>query len=180
MNYQGVIEYWYSDQVREHWFSSTPELDVEIRDRFETVWERAVEGALDGWQNKALGSLALILIFDQLPLNMFRGEVKSFQTESNAIEVARAAIGNNFVPELDKDHLAFLFMPFMHSEKMEDQDLAVELYRENGLKGNLEFAKHHRDIVRKFGRFPHRNQILGRASTVEEIEYLAGKDAFQG
>ncbi len=180
MNYQEVIDYWYSDQVRSQWFSSTPELDAEIRGKYEAVWERAVKGELDGWQTNALGCLALVLVFDQFPLNMFRGEVESFQTEGNAISVARAAIDNNFVPELTQEHLAFLFMPFMHSEKIEDQELAVELFRENKLEGNLRFAKSHRNIIREFGRFPHRNQILGRVSTAEEVEYLRGKDAFQG
>ncbi|TCK17650.1 uncharacterized protein (DUF924 family) [Thiogranum longum] len=180
MNPQEVIDYWYSDQVRSQWFSSTPELDAEIRSKYETVWERAVEGELDGWKKDALGSLALVLIFDQFPLNMFRGEAKSFKTEGDAIEVARASINNGFVPQLNDEQLSFLFMPFMHSEKIEDQDLAVKLFRENELEGNLEFAKHHRDIIRKFGRFPHRNRILGRESTVKELEYLGSKGSFNG
>ena len=180
MNPAEVIEYWYSDQVRDHWFSSTPELDAEILEKFERTWEKAVEGELDRWRNTAIGSLALILIFDQFPLNMFRGEVKSFQTEANAIAVARDAINSNFVHQLTEQQLSFLFMPFMHSEKMEDQDFALELFRENKLDSNLEFAKHHRDIVRQFGRFPHRNEILGRKSSIEELEYLEGKNAFNG
>ncbi len=180
MNHKEVIDYWYSDQVREHWFSSTPELDAEILDKYELIWEQAVKGEFGGWQSNPLGSLALILIFDQFPLNMFRGKAKSLKTEANAIEVARVAIRSDFVPQLKNEQLAFLFMPFMHSEKLEDQDMAVELFRENKLEGNLEFAKHHRAIIRRFGRFPHRNQMLDRKSTVEELEYLRGKDAFQG
>ncbi len=175
-----VIDYWYSNRVRCYWFSSTPELDLEILEKFERIWETAVQGELDGWRDTALGSLALILIFDQFPLNMFRGKVKSFQTEENAIVVAREAIKNNYVSQLNKEQLAFLFMPFMHSEQLEDQNLAVELFSENGLEENLDFAKHHRAIVRKFGRFPHRNEILGRESTVEELEYLGSKIAFKG
>jgi len=175
-----VIDYWYSERVRDHWFSSTPELDAEILEKFENIWEKAVKGELDVWRNTALGSLALILIFDQFPLNMFRGEIASFQTEENAIAVARAAIDNNLVQELNGEQLAFLFMPFMHSEKMEDQDLAVELFREHNLEGNLKFARHHRDIISRFGRFPHRNEIFGRKSSVEELEYLGAKGAFKG
>ena len=175
-----IIEYWYSEHVRDHWFSSTPELDAEILEKFEKIWEKAVEGELEGWRNTALGSLALILIFDQFPLNMFRGEIASFQTEENAIVVARAAIDNNLVQELSGEQLAFLFMPFMHSEKMEDQDLGVELFREHNLEGNLKFAMHHRDIISRFGRFPHRNEILGRKSSVGELEYLGAKGAFKG
>ena len=180
MKPEEVIEYWYSDRVRTHWFSSTPELDAEILDKYELIWERAVKGELDEWKITAPGSLALILIFDQFPLNMFRGQIKSFQTEGAAIAVARAAISSNFVAKLNKDQLAFLFMPFMHSEQIEDQDLAIALFREHRLEVNLEFAKHHRDIVRQFGRFPHRNQILGRTSTAAELEYLGAKHAFKG
>lgn len=180
MKYIEIINYWYSDRIREHWFSSTPELDAEILEKFERIWKRAVQGELDEWQSTALGSLALILIFDQFPLNMFRGNVKSFETERNAIDVAREAIKGDFVSQLSKDKLSFLFMPFMHSERLEDQDLAVELFRKHGLERSLEFAKHHREIVRQFGRFPHRNDILGRENTVEEIEYLESKDAFKG
>ncbi|MEE9493801.1 MAG: DUF924 family protein [Gammaproteobacteria bacterium] len=175
-----VIDYWYSKKVRDHWFSSTPELDAEILTKFESIWEQAVEGKLDKWQNTASGCLALILIYDQFPLNMFRGEARSFQTEKNAIAVARIAINSHFIPQLQKEQLVFLFMPFMHSEEIKEQDLAIALYREHQLEGNLEFAQHHRAIVRQFGRFPHRNQILGRKSTAEELEYLRSKDAFIG
>ena len=180
MNPAELIEYWYSDQVSDQWFASTPELDAEILEKFERIWEKAVAGELDEWRNTATGSLALILIFDQFPLNMFRGNVKSFQTEANAIEVARDAIKSGFVHQLTEQQLTFLFMPFMHSEKMEDQDLAVELFREHKLDSNLEFAMHHRNILMKFGRFPHRNEILGRKSSIEEIEYLQSKNAFKG
>jgi len=175
-----IVSYWYSDKVRKQWFSSTPELDAEILGKFEQIWVDAAQGNLIAWRSTPLGSLALVLIFDQFPLNMFRGEAKSFQTESDAIMVAREAINNNFDTQLSKQQLAFLFMPFMHSEQLEDQDMAVELFRQNDLKSNLKFAEHHRVIVKKFGRFPHRNGILGRESTKEEQEYLQSKGAFKG
>ncbi len=180
MKYVEIINYWYSDRIRKHWFSSTPEIDAEILEKFEGIWQKAVQGELDDWKSNALGSLALIIILDQFPLNMFRGNVKSFETERNAIEVARAAIQSDFISQLNREQLSFLYMPFMHSEKLEEQDLAVELFTDNGLDRNLEFAKHHREIVRRFGRFPHRNEILGRESTVEELQYLESKDAFKG
>lgn len=180
MTYQEIIDYWYSEPIRSHWFASTVELDTSMRSQYESVWEQAAAGKFDHWKQEALGCLALILVFDQFPLNIFRGQAKSFQTEADAIEVARMAIANNFVPELEKQYLAFLFMPFMHSEKIQDQDLAVMLFEENQLKENIAFAKHHRNIIRQFGRFPHRNQILGRQSTAEEIAYLQSKEAFHG
>ena len=180
MNHLDIIDYWFSDRIAKHWFSSTPGLDDEIRNTFEPTWASAAKGELDTWKSTPEGCLALIIILDQFPLNMFRGKAKSFQTESRAIEITMAAIGNGFDKELSADKLAFLFMPLMHSEHPGDQDLSVELFKKHNLSGNLRFARHHRDIVRKFGRFPHRNRILGRESTKEELEYLASEDAFKG
>ena len=175
-----VIDYWCSDRMRDHWFSSAPELDAEILEKSKKTREKAVEGELEWWRNTALGSLALILIFDQFPLNMFRGEIASFQTEENAIAVAIADIDNNLVQEFSGEQLASLFMPYMHSEKMENQDLEVELFRKYDLERNFKFARHHGDNISRFGRFPHRNEILGRKSSVEELGYLRAKGAFKG
>ena len=175
-----IISYWYSDKIQKHWFSSTPELDKEIRLKYEQTWISAAAGELDEWKNTPEGCLALILILDQLPLNMFRGESKSFQTERKAIEVALTAINHDFDKKLSNDKLPFLFMPFMHSEKLEEQNLSVKLYKEHNLGNNLRFAQHHREIVKIFGRFPHRNKILGRESTKAENEYLNSKNSFKG
>lgn len=180
MKYIDVINYWYSERIKKHWFSSTPELDNEIKNRYEKIWESASIGQLDEWKNTPEGCLALIIIFDQFPLNMFRGEAKSFQTESKAIEVAMAAINSNFDKKLSNDKLSFLFLPFMHSENIEDQELSVKLFRKYNLVNNLKFAQHHRDIVQKYGRFPHRNKILGRENTKAESEYLMCKNSFKG
>lgn len=175
-----IIDYWHSDRIRKHWFSSTPELDREIREKYEHIWESAAANELDHWQDSPEGSLALIIILDQFPLNMFRGKPESFQTERKAIEVSINAIGNGFDNELDKDMLGFLFMPLMHSENPEEQDLSVKLYKQHNLTDNLQFAEHHRDIIRKYGRFPHRNAILGRKNTKAENEYLLSEKAFKG
>ena len=175
-----IISYWYSDAMNEHWFSSTPELDIEIKIKYEHVWESASVGKLDDWKNTPEGCLALIIILDQFPLNMFRGEARSFKTERKAIEVASLAINNEFNEQLNNDELIFLYMPFMHSENLEEQDIAVRLYSESNLSDNLRFAQHHREIVKRFGRFPHRNNILGRKSTKDEKVYLRSKDSFKG
>ena len=175
-----IINYWYSDSIRKHWFSSTPELDKEIKQKYEQLWIEAAKGEHDDWAKSAEGSLALIIILDQFPLNMYRGEMRSFQTEAKAIEVALSAIDKAHDKELSKEHLSFLFMPLMHSENIKHQDLSVMLYRKYELKGSIEFAEHHREIVKKYGRFPHRNQILGRESTAMEIEYLNSPYAFKG
>lgn len=175
-----ILDYWFSDRLREHWFAATPELDREIREKFERSWERAAAGELDDWQQSPDACLALIILLDQLPLNMFRGQAKSFQTEAKAIQAALQAIEKGFATQLSKDQLSFLFMPLMHSEQIAHQELSVKLYAQHGLTYNLKFAEHHRDIISKFGRFPHRNAILGRQNTAAETAYLNSKHAFKG
>ena len=140
----------------------------------------AKENELLNWQQSAEGCLALAIILDQFPLNMFRGSAKSFSTEADAIKISHFAISKGFDEELDSSRLTFLYMPLMHSENIEDQNLSVELFSKSGLENNLRFAKHHRDIIKKYGRFPHRNLILNRTSTEEEIEYLKSPQAFTG
>ena len=180
MNPQDIIDFWYSSNMKAAWFKSTAELDDEIKLRFEAVWQSASQYELDAWMASPEGCLALVIILDQLPLNMFRGNAKSFSTEAQAVEVCLHAIEQGFDQQLDRDQLAFLYMPLMHSEDMLHQDKAVTLYEAAGLKENLRFAEHHRAIVARFGRFPHRNAILGRSSTPEELDYLSSKEAFTG
>jgi len=172
-----VLDYWFSEKSKQFWFASTPQVDNEIKVRFESVWEKAAEGEYSQWRETADGSVALIVILDQLPLNMFRSDPKGFQTESMAVEVALNAINNGFDEELNDEKLLFLFMPLMHSENIDHQNLQVYLFDKYNF--NLEFSKHHRDLV-KFGRFPHRNEILGRMSTMEELDYLLSDNAFKG
>jgi uncharacterized protein (DUF924 family) len=177
---QDVIEFWYSEKMRKSWFSSTPELDNQIRDKFKALWRKAAEGGLDEWKNSPEGCLALIIVLDQFPLNMFRGEAKSFKTEQKAIEVAKYALEKGYDRDIPAERRIFLYMPLMHSEQLEDQELSVRLFEKSNLESSLYFARHHRDLIRKFGRFPHRNAILGRECTEKEIEYLKSKDAFLG
>ena len=177
---ESIIEYWYSDKVKQHWFNSTAELDQEIKNQYELVWKDAIRGEYNSWNKSAEGCLALAIIFDQFPLNMFRGEVESFSTEAMAIKVAKNAIANGFDQRLKKEQLAFIYMPLMHSEKIEDQNLSVALFEKANLLDNWRFAKHHRDIVLQFGRFPHRNKILKRQSSEAESDYLNSDKAFKG
>ena len=135
---------------------------------------------MDLWGESANGSLALVIILDQFPLNMYRGLARSFKTEQKAVNIALHALDNDFHRQLKKDKLVFLYMPLMHSEELAMQELSVKLFREANAAENLRFAEHHRDIIRRFGRFPHRNAILGRDSTVAELDYLASKNAFRG
>ena len=175
-----LIEFWYLPRVSACWFKSTPQLDTEIRQRFEVLWREARGGGLEAWEQTAQGCLALAIVLDQLPLNMFRGRPESFSTEAAAIEVVKRALARGLDQQLAPDRRAFLYMPLMHSEAIDDQDLAVGKFGEAGLDGNEKFACHHREIIRRFGRFPHRNAILGRASTPEEIAWLDSPEGFGG
>jgi len=175
-----ILNFWYAKSMREKWFNATPELDTMIKEKFKDVWLAATCGEWDVWRASPEGCLALAIILDQFPLNMFRGTPKSFASEAKSRDVARHAIAKGFDKHIDPARLAFLYMPLMHSEDLADQDLSVQLFAAAGLENNLRFAQHHREIVRRFGRFPHRNAILGRVSTPQEVEYLDSKEAFKG
>lgn len=175
-----ILDFWFADEMRKCWFRSTPALDKIIRQRFEDTWLLPAGGGLDHWAQSADGALALVIVLDQLPLNMFRGQARSFSTETRAIAICKQAVRARLGERLDGDHLAFLYMPLMHSEDIADQDLAVRLFETAGLESNLRFARHHRELIRRFGRFPHRNALLGRASTPAERAYLDSKEAFTG
>lgn len=178
--YKDILAFWFSDSIKPLWFHSTPEFDDELRQRFLETWKAASAGKLDHWRDSAEGALALVIVLDQFPLNIFRGMAESFSTEAKAREVALEAVAKGWDKKLDKTHLAFLYLPFMHSENLDDQDQSVALFEAAGLENSLRFARHHRELIRRFGRFPHRNVILGRPSTDEELAYLASKEAFLG
>lgn len=175
-----ILDYWYSERIKKHWFRSTPELDTEIRDKFESLWESAASGDLNHWAETAQGTLALVIILDQLPLNMFRNQAKSFHTEQLAVQITRQALDRKLDTQLPQNRLSFLYMPLMHSENSADQNLSVQLFEQAELESNSRFARHHREIIRQFGRFPHRNTILNRQSTPQELVYLNSKHAFKG
>ncbi len=175
-----IISFWYLQRVKKQWFKSTPELDNEIKDKYYFLWTKAASGELDSWLNSTTGCLSLTIILDQFPLHMFRDQAKSFSTEEKAINVCKIAISQGFDKQLTKEQKAFLYMPLMHSENLRNQDLAIELFALAGLESNLRFARHHRSIIERFGRFPHRNIALDRESSEKEISYLHSKEAFLG
>ena len=177
---QAIVDFWYSERVRPLWFNSTAEFDEELRQHYGQLYRDASQGLLQVWEQTATGSLALAIILDQFPLNMFRGQPESFATEAEAVRIARQAVAQGFDNQIEPEYRVFLYMPFMHSENLVDQDLVVQLFDEAGLANNAGFARHHREIVRRFGRFPHRNAILGRKSTPQELDYLASDEAFHG
>ena len=180
MSATDILDFWYAEDMRAKWFASNPQLDARIKEKYEQVWDAAVRGELDAWLNQPDGCLALAIILDQFPLNMFRGSAKSFSSEQQAVAVAKHAIGLGYDQLIERAQVAFLYLPLMHSENLADQDLCVQLFSAAGLENHLRFAQHHREIVRRFGRFPHRNAILGRPSSAEELSYLNSKQAFLG
>lgn len=175
-----VLQFWFAERVRPLWFDSTPEFDAEVRARFLATWEAAARGELDHWAQTPDGAVALAIVLDQFPLNMFRGRPEAFATEAQALAVTRTAIARGDDAQLPDAYKTFLYMPLMHSEDLADQDQSVELYTRADLRDSLTWAIHHRELIRRFGRFPHRNEALGRQSSPEERAYLDSPEAFLG
>jgi len=175
-----VLEFWFDETVKPLWYNSTPEFDQQLYNRFISIYKNAKEGHLIDWESTADGALALVIILDQFPLNMFRGEKASFATEAMSREVAQRAIDRKLDVQLNNEQKMFIYLPYMHSESLKDQDQSIILFKNAALDDKLQFAEHHRNIVKRFGRFPHRNEILGRASTTEEINWLASDEGFKG
>ena len=177
-----ILNAWYSKTLKPAWFKATPDIDQVIKTHFETAWLLASRGELDEWRETAEGCLALVIILDQFPLNMYRNQPKSFSTATRAVEVTLHAIDKGFDKTLAETEygVAFLYMPLMHSESNAHQILSVQLFSAAGLTEHKRFAEHHQRIIRRFNRFPHRNAILGRESTFEETEYLESEEAFKG
>jgi uncharacterized protein (DUF924 family) len=167
-----VLAFW-REAGPDRWFTKDDAFDAEIRDKFLATYEAASVGQLDHWSATAEGALALVIVLDQFPRNMFRGSARTFAADPRARAVANQALKRGYdqdVPDADR---GFLFLPFMHSEDLGDQERCVALYRAAG-DANLSFAEQHRDIIRRFGRFPHRNAMLGRECTAEEQAFLDG------
>ena len=183
MKADAVLDFWFGREgepgyggFREEWFRKDPEFDRECRDSFEALYEEAAAGNLDGWREDARSCLALVIVLDQFSRNMFRGKPRSYATDKKAQETAEYAVDHALDRELPEFQRMFLYMPFMHSENVEDQRRSVELFErlagEEGAPDVVSYAVAHRDIVERFGRFPHRNEILGRETTPEEAVFL--------
>lgn len=168
-----VVAFWLS-QDKMIWFSADPAFDAEILSRFAELVERAKSGAFDDWAGTPEGALALVILLDQMTRNIYRDSPEMFAADGKALEVARRAIERGFDMDLPKDKRRWLYMPFMHSEDLADQERSVELFARSEISESLPFAVEHADIIRRFGRFPHRNAILGRQTTPEEAEFLDG------
>src|SRR5437588_5911792 len=167
-----VLAFW-REAGPDRWFTKDAAFDDSIRQRFLPTYEAAARGELAGWEASAEGALALVIVLDQFPRNMFRGSARAFAADERARWAANVALKRGYDLDVPEAMRGFLFLPFMHSEDLNDQNRCVELYRAADDE-NLKYAIAHRDIVRRFGRFPHRNAILDRATTAEEQAFLDG------
>ena len=165
-----VLAFW-REAGPDRWFKKDAAFDNAIRARFLATYEAAARGELAGWEASAEGALALVIVLDQFPRNMFRGTVRAFAADEGARWAANLALKRGYDLDVAAELRIFLFLPFMHSEDLADQNRGVELYRA-AEDENLKFAIRHRDIIRRFGRFPHRNALLGRSTTPEEQAFL--------
>jgi uncharacterized protein (DUF924 family) len=169
-----VIKFWFEELSAKDWYKKDLELDLKIKERFESIYKQAINGELFSWRETIEGRLAEIIVLDQFSRNMFRDQAEAFKYDSLALILAQEASKVDSAITLESKKKAFLYMPLMHSESIIVHDQAVRLFSEKGLEGNLEFEHKHRVIIERFGRYPHRNKILGRNSTPEEVEFLAG------
>ncbi len=166
-----ILSFW-REAGRDRWYRRDDAFDAAVRERFLELWGQASAGELSSWEASDDGALALTLVLDQFPRNMFRGDIRTYASDALAREVAGRAIDRGVDTRIDPSLLEFLYLPFMHSEHLADQLRCVELFRGTPNAENLGYAERHADIVRRFGRFPHRNRILGRATTPEEQAFL--------
>lgn len=172
MEYDDVLSFWFEEIEPSKWWLKDAELDRLIKQRFIDIHESANKGELFQWRKTAKGRLAEIIVLDQFSRNMFRDMPESFASDPLALVLSQEAIAAGAYLQLNQIERSFLYMPFMHSESLIIHAVAVKLFKENGIQSNLNFEIKHKEIIERFGRYPHRNIILGRGSTDAEIEFL--------
>jgi uncharacterized protein (DUF924 family) len=172
---QEVLAFWLDDCTPADWYKSDPAFDAQIRDKFLETWQEAHDGALGLWLTYATGTLAYIILTDQFPRNMFRDQGDAFATDTVARAAAKMAIDRNWDLKVDEPARQFFYLPLMHSECLTDQDRSVRLIHDRMPEygaGNIDHACAHRTVIRDFGRFPYRNNALGRKTTPSEQQFL--------
>lgn len=176
---QEINHFWFEETQPQQWFQKNEEFDNLIRERFLVTYEMAKENLCDSWQSEEEGALALVILLDQFPRNMFRGQKESFATDKKGLLVAKQAIHRGFDQLLEPVKRGFLYVPFQHSEDMRDQNRSVELMEamKDENPAGYDYALRHRAVIERFGRFPHRNEVLGRETTPEEAAFLKEKPA---
>ncbi|NJL67954.1 MAG: DUF924 domain-containing protein [Microcoleus sp. SM1_3_4] len=178
-----ILDFWFDKadspefgKSQKKWFEKNLDFDSEVRSRFLSQYELAVSGQLDSWQDSPQECLAFIILLDQFSRNMFRGTPQAFAADDRALIAAEKAVKNQFDRELLPVQRWFIYLPFEHSENLAHQQKSVELFSQLGSDSDsqmvIDYAKRHLEVIARFGRFPHRNQILGRETTLEEAEFL--------
>jgi len=174
MVYQEVIRFWFEEIEPALWWKKDAAFDALLLQRFSETHARASRCELFEWRRQPEGRLAEIIVLDQFSRNMFRDTAAAFAADAMSLTLSQEAIACGADQALSPVQRSFLYMPFMHSESLLIHEIAVRLFRKNGIQSNLDFEFSHKKIIEKFGRYPHRNKILGRPSTAEEIEFLTG------
>lgn len=176
---QDILTFWFGTtdltapiEKREIWFKSTPDFDAALVDRFTHVHEQAAAGDLDHLRDNAVDCVALVISLDQFPRNIYRGTPKAFHADPKARDISHHALSRGYDTALTLEARKFFYLPLVHSEDLADHDISVEKYRAFDDPKSLNSAVGHREAIARFGRFPHRNKVLGRVSTPEEEEYL--------
>jgi uncharacterized protein (DUF924 family) len=172
MGYTSVYDFWFKELTPKQWFDKSDNLDKKIQENFIDLHKRSAAGELKSWRESAKGALSEIILLDQFSRNIFRDKKEAFQCDELAIECAKASIQKKQDLELNNTEKSFLYMPFMHSESLEIHEEAIKLFSIEGLENNYKFELEHKKIIQRFGRYPHRNIILGRKSTQDEIDFL--------
>lgn len=168
-----IVDFWFDEAMKPYWFRPSPSFDRVVGETLGPHHEAAARGDLDHWMEDVDGCLALCVLLDQVPRNMFRGTPRAFATDGKARAVAEHALANGFDLECTTDERLFLYLPFEHHEDPASQERSVALFTERvGEEVNIDYALRHRAVIQRFGRFPHRNAILGRTSTAEETAFL--------
>jgi uncharacterized protein (DUF924 family) len=168
-----VHQFWFEEATPQQWFVKDESFDNLISQRFSEIHNKAIQCELFKWRQTSQGRLAEIIVIDQFSRNMFRDSPCAFAYDSLALALAQEAISVGIEKDLSQPERTFLYMPFMHSESLAIHDQAVELFKSNGLESNLDYEYKHKIIIERFGRYPHRNQVLGRESTPEELDFLS-------
>ncbi len=163
-----ILHFWFEELGPDDWFGSGAEVDEQITERFAELWEEQKTRVAADFLATPEAALAAIILFDQFPRNMFRDSAEAFATDHLALQIAKKAADGELDHQLTEDQRMFVYMPFMHSEELEDQTRSLGLFTALGIENNIKFAKAHRDVIVKFGRFPHRNKVLGRETRPDE------------
>jgi len=169
---QTVLSFWFEEIEQSQWWKKDTAFDQLIKERFGQLHQRAVNCELYEWRKTAKGRLAEIIVLDQFSRNIFRDSPLAFANDSLALALSQEAVAAKADQELSAVENSFLYMPYMHSESLAIHNVALNLFEKNGIEANYNFEVKHREIIEKYGRYPHRNSILGRASTPEELEFL--------